>query len=299
MKHDTTPTVVEDFLDEDTEIPGQRYALLSFISPENVLNKKEVMFFEKFLQGYEIEWKIKNLEKFLAETVQSVNTQLDDRIKELEKADQFEQAEICRNNRLKIEDVLTDYEAYIKKQRSEITKTKIQDAFKDFMYAHQNKLEEEFHSANNFQTTMRGLKVRGVCSTAKEAELRAKKLQGKDKYHNIFIGEVGKWLPWDPSPHQIAEQEYAEDQLNTLMKKYKENEDDKEKFFEERTKGAKPTKQIFGANAGAGDDETAPASASEYGSLFSQSGDLALSRKMEKAAITIERVTDDSPAPSE
>ena len=30
----------------------------------------------------------------------------------------------------------------------------------------------------------------------KEADFRAKKLQNKDQYHNVFVGEVGYWLPW-------------------------------------------------------------------------------------------------------
>ena len=85
--------------------------------------------------------------------------------------------------------------------------------------------------------------MRGVYGNPKEAELKAKKLQGKDKYHNIFIGDVGKWLPWDPQPHEIAEQEYGQEQLNTLMRKYKENEDNREKYFEERAKGGK---KVFG-----------------------------------------------------
>ena len=48
--------VVEDFLDEDDPISGQKFALVSFLSPENVLEKKELFFFERFLQSYEVEW---------------------------------------------------------------------------------------------------------------------------------------------------------------------------------------------------------------------------------------------------
>lgn len=32
----------EDYLDVDTEIPNQKFCVLSFISPENVLKKKSV-----------------------------------------------------------------------------------------------------------------------------------------------------------------------------------------------------------------------------------------------------------------
>lgn len=276
-------TVVEDFLDEDTEIPGQRYVLLSFLSPEKVLEKKELFFFQKFLQSYEVDWKVKNLEKYLVDVVTGINSQLDERSKELEKAEQFDAAEICRKNRLRMEDVLSDYQSFIQKNRADIQKTKIVEAYDDFMYAQKDKLEMAFHEANDFRTSIRGLKVRGVFGNVKEAEIKAKKLQNKDKYHNIFMAEVGKWTPWDPNPHEVKEQEYNNEQLNTLMKKYRENEDSREQFFEQRTKSSK---EVFGANT-----STQSTSVSEtYGAMFGGQGDLALQRKMEKPTITIEKV---------
>ena len=272
--------VVEDFLDEDVEIPGQRYVLLSFISPEKVLDKKDLYFFQKFLKSYEVDWKIKNLEKFLVDTVKHINDELDDKARELEKNELFEQAQTCRKNRLRIDEIMNQYNTFVQKSREDINKTKIAEAYEDFMFANKSKLEDEFYAINEFHTSVRGLKVRGVFGNPKEAELKAKKLQSKDKYHNIFIGDVGKWLPWDPQPHEVGEQEYAEDRLNTLMRKYKENEDNREKYFEERTKG---NKKVFGA--------TEDGSASQqFGGMFGSSDDLALQRKMEKASVTIEKV---------
>ena len=285
MTDKNSPTVVEDFLDEDTEIPGQRYVLLSFTSPEKVLEKKDLFFFNKFLESYEVEWKIKNLEKYLVSVVQTVNDQLDERIKQLEKDNQMEQASICRMNRLNITTVMNDYEPFIKKNRDEIQKTTIVEAYDNFMYTNKTKLEDAFYAMNEFRTSVRGIKVRGVYGNPKEAELKAKKLQTKDKYHNIFIGDVGKWLPWDPQPHEIADQEYAQDELNTLMRKYKENEDSREKFFEERTKNSK---QVFGASSDAG--------GAGKSNMFSATGDIALQRKMEKAAITVEKVIETAPS---
>ena len=40
-------------------------------------------------------------------------------------------------------------------------------------------------------------------------------------------------MPWDPSVHLMPEVEYAEKELNELMRKYKENETNREIFFEE------------------------------------------------------------------
>jgi flagellar biosynthesis GTPase FlhF len=54
-------------------------------------------------------------------------------------------------------------------------------------------------------------------------------------------------LPWDPNPDNIAEQEYANDQLNTLMKKYQENRKYKDDLYaqetEERKKKAREENQ--------------------------------------------------------
>lgn len=283
-----TPTVVEDFLDEDAEIPGQRYALISFLSPEEVLDKKELYFFQKFLQNYEVEWKVKNLEKYMVDVVKNINDQLDDRIRELEKNDQFDQATICRKNRVSIDSLMNDYSQFVQKNRADINKTKLAEAYDDFMFSNKSKLEDEFYAMNEFRTSIRGIKIRGVYGNPKEAELKAKKLQSKDKYHNIFLADVGKWVPWNPKPSEIADQEYNNDQLNNLMRKYKENEDNREKFFDERTKGATgaSTKKVFDGSSGASDT---------FGSMFGGQGDLALQRKVEKAAVTIERVDESSP----
>ena len=256
-------TVVEDYLEEDSEISGQRYVLLSFISPEKVLENKDLYFFKKFLDSYEVNWKLKNLEKYMVDVVKNINDQLDDRMKELEKNDQFEQAAICRKNRVRVDDLMNEYNGFVQKNKADINKTTIKEAYDDFLYSYKTKLEEEFYALNEFRTSVRGIKVRGVYGNPKEAELKAKKLQSKDKYNNIFIGDVGKWLPWDPQPHEVGEQEYGQDQLNSLMRKYKENEDNRDKFFEERTKN----KKVYGTSE-----------------LFDQP-DLALQRKMENTIV--------------
>lgn len=270
---------VEDFLDEDTEIPSQKYVLLSFLSPEKVLDKKELFFFKKFVESYELDWKVKNLEKFLVDTVKHVNDELDEKARELEKNDLADSAAICRKNRLSIDSVINNYSSFIKENQASITKTSIGEAYDEFMFKEKTKLEEKFYELNEFRTSMRGVKVRGVFGNSKEAELKAKKLQTKDKYHNIYMGEVGKWTPWDPNPSEVKDQEYNNDQLNTLMKKYRENEDSREKFFEERTKGSKPSVTTNASSA-----------SSAFGDMFGSQGDIALQRKVEKASVTIERV---------
>lgn len=70
---------------------------------------------------------------------------------------------------------------------------------------------------------IRGLKIRGVFANREEADKRANELQKIDPDFHVFVGEVGKWLPWDPDPNSVEDSVYAEDQLNDLVKGYKDN----------------------------------------------------------------------------
>lgn len=71
--------------------------------------------------------------------------------------------------------------------------------------------------------SLRGLKIRGVFGTWEEANDKAKELQAADSNFHVFVGEVGKWLPWDPDPNSVKDQEYQNKELNDIMKGYKDN----------------------------------------------------------------------------
>lgn len=118
-------------------------------------------------------------------------------------------------------------------EKYDLTYDDLEEKYKDFIFARQEDLEKKFYEENDFQTTIRGLKVRGVYDTLKEAQVRSKVLQKRDRNFNVFVGQVGYWLPWDPNPLKIENQEYAEEQLNELVKKYKENQEAKDQHFQE------------------------------------------------------------------
>ena len=97
----------------------------------------------------------------------------------------------------------------------------------------------------DFQTSVRGVKVRGVYETEREAKVRAEVLRRRFPNDNVFVGQVGYWLPWDPNPLDVKNLEYQENELNTLMKKYNENMEHREYMFDEerRTKLDKAKKE--------------------------------------------------------
>ena len=110
----------------------------------------------------------------------------------------------------------------------------LEDLYATFMDQAETILEEKFHAAQDFQTTVRGLKVRGVYNTMREAEVRSKVLQKLDSHHHVFVAPVGYWLPWDPAADAVQDQVYQEEQLNELMRNYKQNEMKRDEYYAEQ-----------------------------------------------------------------
>ena len=189
-----------DYLDEDKPLRGQNYVCLSFLSPEDILKNKDVYYFERYLENFS-----KQMDELLSG--------LADKYKE-----DVSSIKLIRENNEKI-----------------FNGRELQEDFRFFKRVKSETIEKEFHEENNFQTSVRGIKVRGVFETLKEAQVRAEVLRRSgDTRFDIFVGQVGVWCPWSPNPEDLQEQEYAESQLNTLMKQYKENMTLRDEFYEMR-----------------------------------------------------------------
>jgi hypothetical protein len=285
----------EDFLSEDPEISSQKIVLLSFLSPEKILATKDIFFFQKFLVDYELQWKTTKLESWMAEKLQSVNTSLEAIAGKLQDLSGSFAGDV-RDSFLRVDKFVEDFQGHCRKNLRELNEQKLKSEFEDFMFKNSTALEEEFHAQNNFTTTIRGIKVRGVFGSDVEASARAKKLQRSDPNFNIYMGSVGKWMAWEPDASKVGEQEYANEQLNTLMKKYRENEDARDSFYTEqkarrigtaRTKdsGEETISSSASASASAEPSITIfepPKGDSSYDAMFSGPADLAIQRKLDR-----------------
>jgi hypothetical protein len=87
---------------------------------------------------------------------------------------------------------------------------------------------------SEFEEPKRGLKVRGVYGSYGEAKKRSEFLQRSHKNHNIAISSVGYWVPFDPDPEKIADQNYMERELNQLKEGYMQNREKGREHFEEQ-----------------------------------------------------------------
>jgi hypothetical protein len=198
---------VIDYLDEDPEIPTQRYCVISFLSPEKVIKQKAEFMNEKFIEWLDYDWKIKGMEHFMAFIAQKYS--------------------------LKVDDLFKDMQEFTKVHNDEVKKTDVHEQYQVFLLKHEKDLESEFTEKVEFRTNVRGVKVRRTFANLEECQQYAKVLQRRYPKDSLYVGKVGCWLPWDPSEHLMPEVEYAEQELNEMMRKYKENEVNREIFFEE------------------------------------------------------------------
>ena len=211
--------IKEDFLDVDKAIPGQNYCCISFVSPDKILGRKEDYYFHEFskkrFQSFQKDFNGK-LETLMA---MSVDGKVD--LSALTELQESFKGDANRH-------VSQTFESFC-------------DDLKDFKYANEEAIEAKFHEENNFQTSVRGVKIRGSYNTIREAQIRAKVLQRMDPSFHIFVGQVGYWLPWDPTADKIENQEYQNNQLNEMVKKYKVNEAKRDGFYEQQKQEKKKT----------------------------------------------------------
>lgn len=79
-----------------------------------------------------------------------------------------------------------------------------------------------------------GIKIRGAFATRDEAASHAKRLQKEDSTFDIYVVDMYKWLLIPPDPSTIEDAHYTNEKLEEIMIKYRENQAQAAKMFEER-----------------------------------------------------------------
>ena len=202
-----------DLLEEDKQIAGQKFVCVSFCSPEKILKEKDLFFFEEFLKKWEFN---KSMEKF----VQFLNF-------------------ISFKYNVSFNDVSNDFKDFVKEEKENLSNSNMQDEYKTFIDNNEEEIQKKFDILHNFQTSTRGLKIRGSYPTQEEAELRCKMLREIDPNHDVYVGPVGMWMPWDPEAYKTGRVEYMEEELNQLMHEKQKNETNAKTAFEQRVKETK------------------------------------------------------------
>lgn len=201
-----------DLLDEDKAIAEQKFACLSFVSPEKILKDKKLFMFQKFVEQYNFNKHAELLTKY----------------------SNF----ISYKYGLKTDDVMNDLKEFTNLEQKTMYEC-VEDDYKGFLEMNEEKYETEFNKEHQFKTSVRGLKIRGVFPTQEEAEMRCKMLRQIDPNHDVYVGPVGMWLPFHPDAYKTGRVEYLEKELNELMREKYNNEKQAKMQFETRVKESK------------------------------------------------------------
>lgn len=202
-----------DLCDEDQPIAGQKFTCISFVSPEKILKKREMFLFDQFIKQWDFTKSLAKFFDFLHFLAYKYN--------------------------LKIDDIVADFNEFAKEEETKLKENSIEDDYKNFLDKKEDDLNAQFQREHAFQTSVRGLKVRGVFPSQEEAEMRCKKLREIDPNHDIYVGPVGMWIPWDPDAYKTGRVEFMEEELNQLHKEKMKNEERAKQEFENRIKDSK------------------------------------------------------------
>jgi hypothetical protein len=209
----TTAPVHVDLLDEDNAIAGQKFCCLSFVSPEKIIKNFEEFKFGKFIDQYEWERTADVYIRFVQYLSYKYDVAFDEMVRDLA---EFREAE-----------------------KEKLQGSSCAGHYKTFCEQHEDELLTQFSKDNDFQTAVRGVKVRGSYESLEEAQKRAEWLRKRDPHHSIYVGQVGMWMPFHPDAYKTGRVEHLENELNTLMHEKMKNETEAKEHFDERVKAAK------------------------------------------------------------
>lgn len=201
------PTYV-DALERDKPINNQKFACLSFVSPEDVIESKNQFFFREFVSTWEIN-------------------------KSLDKYRQFLQF-ISYKHEIDLNELLQNLDEFVDAEKDSLKNSSFSDDYKNFVDENEEILNEKYSKMNDFQTSVRGIKVRGCYGSMEEAELRCKMIRETDPNFDVYVAEVGAWVPFHPQAYKTGRVEYLEEELNQLMHEKIKNENNAKNEFDKR-----------------------------------------------------------------
>ena len=202
-----------DMLDEDKPIAGQKFTCVSFVSPEKIIKSRELFNFQQFLKQWDMNKSLEKFNHFLNFLAYKYN--------------------------LNFDTISKDLQDFCKDEKDNLFLTTLEDDYKNFIDTNEERLEAQFGKEHSFQTSVRGLKVRGSYPSQEEAELRCKLLREVDPNHDVYVGPVGLWMPFHPESYKTGRVEYLEDELNQIMQEKNKNEASAKVEFDKRVRDTK------------------------------------------------------------
>lgn len=226
-----------DYLKQDPIIPGQDYAVVSFVSPTDHILGKQLHYVNNFMvsdinkcitaQAIQM---VKKLQVDMRNRVSDVLDKLKHSLDEEDKA-------MSRILEKRYREMCVDEDEYVEecRRRYTIDEEEILDKYKMYLNGERVRLDREYDEAHDNQTSLRGFKMRGTFARLDDARAKAKSLRDNvEPAIHAFVVPVGTWFPVDMDADEVQDQDYMLPQLNELMGKYHEGVNARNQHYQER-----------------------------------------------------------------
>ena len=227
----------KDYLKQDPILPGQDYAVVSFVNPTDHGLGKQLHYVNSFMvsdvnktitaQAIQMVRKLKvDMRKNIEEVLDKLKYSVDE-----------EDKAMSRILEKRFRDMEIDEDAYVEdcRRRYGIDQEELLDKYKIYLSGERTRLDREYDEANDNQTSLRGFKVRGIFARLDDARDRAKYVRDNvEAAVHAFVVPVGTWFPVDMDADEVQDQDYMLPQLNELMGKYHEGTHARNAHYQER-----------------------------------------------------------------
>ena len=247
-----------DFLIEDPVINNQTWAVVSLITPKLVKNCDKFLLKVKGIyssrtrandEARKFHKKEKDFPIFSIEVGKWIaykddskeGDNLNDELNELMKL-YLDERKVANENHEKRKANYDDTSyIYPKEEKNDVLKSEvIKESGKKIDYLKEDDVTDQKYYCISFLTPdqlekennlkIRGFKVRGMYNNEEDAKDRCKSLYNVESTVNTYVGNIGHWVAWEDNSDNAEDFEYANDELNNLMKAHKENQE-KVKMF--------------------------------------------------------------------
>ena len=209
----TKNTNYVDVLDEYDSIPGQEYGCYAWISPEDIVQRREEFNFQTFVNQWEFSKTIGLYSDFL----------------------QFVSAKYG----LQFNSLIKDFGEFVKEEETSLKIGNVTDDFATFMEKNHEQLGKMYNEKYGFQTSVRGFVNFGSFPTNEAARIQAEDIRSKHTSVTVTVCRNFRWVPLAPKEYQMGEIQYLEPELNKMHQEKIKNEARAKQEFEKRVFDAK------------------------------------------------------------
>jgi hypothetical protein len=227
----------KDYLKQDPVIPGQDYAVVSFVNPKDHILSKQLHYVNNFLVD-DLNKTITAQATQMARQLQvEMRSKIDAELNRLKFSVDEEDKFLYKKLDERYRKMTIDEDEFVEscRRRYEINEEEVLDKYKIYLSAQRTRLDREYNAVNSNRTSLRGFKIRGSYSSLDEARDRAKYVRDNiEPAVHAYVVQVGTWFPIDMDADEVQDQDYSLSQLNELMGKYHEGSHARDKFYQER-----------------------------------------------------------------